>query len=80
MVMVYDYHPASVTLMTKYLSGGTNSVGPSDTNGPSYHDPFSSDPDAPRPYTHQVNIRHNVISAIYYCNTTLEFKYTYNRR
>lgn len=52
MVLVYSYHPACVTLMNKYLSGGggTNS---NDANG-AFHDPFSSDPDAPRPYTHQV--------------------------
>ncbi|XP_053624955.1 PAN2-PAN3 deadenylation complex subunit PAN3 isoform X2 [Plodia interpunctella] len=52
MVLVYDYHPACVTLMNKYLSGGTNPV--QDANG-AFHDPFSSDPDAPRPYTHQKN-------------------------
>ncbi|XP_075991510.1 poly(A) specific ribonuclease subunit PAN3 [Anticarsia gemmatalis] len=53
MVLVYSYHPACVTLMNKYLSGaaGSNS---SDANG-AFHDPFSSDPDAPRPYTHQKN-------------------------
>ncbi|XP_026743505.1 PAN2-PAN3 deadenylation complex subunit PAN3 [Trichoplusia ni] len=53
MVLVYSYHPACVTLMNKYLSGGggTNS---NDANG-AFHDPFSSDPDAPRPYTHQKN-------------------------
>ncbi|XP_013189159.1 PAN2-PAN3 deadenylation complex subunit PAN3 [Amyelois transitella] len=53
MVLVYDYHPACVTLMNKYLAGGaTNPV--QDANG-AFHDPFSSDPDAPRPYTHQKN-------------------------
>ncbi|XP_045530751.1 PAN2-PAN3 deadenylation complex subunit PAN3 [Pieris brassicae] len=53
MVIVYDYHPASVTLMQRYLDSrtpGSNAA----ANG-SYHDPFSSDPDAPRPYTHQKN-------------------------
>ncbi|CAH2034931.1 unnamed protein product, partial [Iphiclides podalirius] len=52
-VMVYEYHPACMTLMSKYLSGagGGNSA---DSNS-SFHDPFSSDPDAPRPYTHQKN-------------------------
>ncbi|KAM3968803.1 poly(A) specific ribonuclease subunit PAN3 [Aphomia sociella] len=53
MVLVYDYHPACVTLMNKYLAGGgANTV--ADANG-AFHDPFSSDPDAPRPYTHQKN-------------------------
>ncbi|XP_026757648.2 PAN2-PAN3 deadenylation complex subunit PAN3 [Galleria mellonella] len=53
MVLVYDYHPACETLMNKYLAGGgSNSV--TDANG-AFHDPFSSDPDAPRPYTHQKN-------------------------
>lgn len=51
MVMVYEYHPSATTLMNKYLSGGPGAI--SDGNG-AYHDPFSSDPDAPRPYTHQV--------------------------
>ncbi|XP_038216556.1 PAN2-PAN3 deadenylation complex subunit PAN3 isoform X1 [Zerene cesonia] len=53
MMLVYDYHPAAVTLMNKYLAGGNNGNA-ADANG-SYHDPFSSDPDAPRPYTHQKN-------------------------
>ncbi|KAH9642345.1 hypothetical protein HF086_004877 [Spodoptera exigua] len=53
MVLVYTYHPACTTLMNKYLSGGAgNAV--NDANG-AFHDPFSSDPDAPRPYTHQKN-------------------------
>ncbi|CAB3226148.1 unnamed protein product [Arctia plantaginis] len=53
MVLVYNYHPACVTLMNKFLCGGPgNNV--SDSNG-AFHDPFSSDPDAPRPYTHQKN-------------------------
>ncbi|XP_045784919.1 PAN2-PAN3 deadenylation complex subunit PAN3 isoform X4 [Maniola jurtina] len=53
LVLVYDYHPACVTLMNKYLSGGPPGSGP-DPNG-AFHDPFSADPDAPRPYTHQKN-------------------------
>ncbi|CAG5039298.1 unnamed protein product [Parnassius apollo] len=53
MVLVYEYHPACVTLMNKYLSG-TGNGNASDSNG-AFHDPFSSDPDAPRPYTHQKN-------------------------
>lgn len=51
MVLVYDYHPACVTVMNKYLSGGSAAPG----EGNTFHDPFSSDPDAPRPYTHQKN-------------------------
>lgn len=54
MVLVYSYHPACVTLMNKYLSGGAGNTA-NDANG-AFHDPFSSDPDAPRPYTHQVCI------------------------
>lgn len=53
MVLVYSYHPSCVTLMSKYLSGAAGS-NPTDSNN-AYHDPFSSDPDAPRPYTHQKN-------------------------
>ncbi|XP_049885456.1 PAN2-PAN3 deadenylation complex subunit PAN3 isoform X2 [Pectinophora gossypiella] len=53
MMLVYDYHPACVTLMNKYLSGGGGGA-VTDGNG-AFHDPFSSDPDAPRPYTHQKN-------------------------
>ncbi|KAJ8737871.1 hypothetical protein PYW08_000466 [Mythimna loreyi] len=53
MVLVYSYHPACTTLMNKYLSGGAGNSS-SDANG-AFHDPFSSDPDAPRPYTHQKN-------------------------
>lgn len=46
-VFVYDYHPGSETLLTKHFSH-TESL-----NG--YTDPFSSDPNAPRPYSHQKN-------------------------
>ncbi|XP_078042424.1 poly(A) specific ribonuclease subunit PAN3 [Augochlora pura] len=46
MVFVYDYHPGSETLMNKHFS-------PSELNG--YTDPFSSDPNAPRPYSHTKN-------------------------
>ncbi|XP_069364773.1 PAN2-PAN3 deadenylation complex subunit PAN3 isoform X4 [Maniola hyperantus] len=53
LVLVYDYHPACVTLMNKYLSGGPPGSGPE--AGGAFHDPFSADPDAPRPYTHQKN-------------------------
>lgn len=54
LIMAYNYHPSAITLMSKYLSTGT---GPNATEstGPKFHDPFSSDPDAPRPYTHQKN-------------------------
>lgn len=53
MVLVYDYHSTCVSLMNKYMSGGASGA-VADGNG-AFHDPFSSDPDAPRPYTHQVN-------------------------
>jgi len=44
---VYDYHPGSETLLMKHFS-------PSEPlNG--YADPFSADPSAPRPYSHQKN-------------------------
>ncbi|XP_045458572.1 PAN2-PAN3 deadenylation complex subunit PAN3 [Melitaea cinxia] len=53
LVLVYDYHYSCMTLMSRYLSGGAPGGG-NDANG-AFHDPFSSDPDAPRPYTHQKN-------------------------
>ncbi|KPI96186.1 PAB-dependent poly(A)-specific ribonuclease subunit 3 [Papilio xuthus] len=53
LVMVYDYHPGCETLMSKYIRNN-NMGNSSDANG-TLHDPFSSDPDAPRPYTHQKN-------------------------
>ncbi|KAL0851699.1 hypothetical protein ABMA28_000025 [Loxostege sticticalis] len=53
MVLVYDYHPGCTTLMNKYLATGTQ--GPNAEANGAFHDPFSSDPDAPRPYTHQKN-------------------------
>ncbi|XP_043585940.1 PAN2-PAN3 deadenylation complex subunit PAN3 isoform X1 [Bombus pyrosoma] len=46
MVFVYDYHPGSETLLNKHFSG-------TELNG--YTDPFSSDPNAPRPYSHTKN-------------------------
>ncbi|GLV34006.1 Poly(A) specific ribonuclease subunit PAN3 [Carabus blaptoides fortunei] len=46
-IFVYDYHPGSETLLTKHFSQSEN------LNG--YTDPFSSDPNAPRPYSHQKN-------------------------
>jgi len=46
MVFVYDYHPASETLLNKHFAT-------SELNG--YTDPFSSDPNAPRPYSHTKN-------------------------
>lgn len=45
-VFVYDYHPGSETLLTKHFSR-------TELNG--YTDPFSSDPNAPRPYSHTKN-------------------------
>ncbi|XP_033306580.1 PAN2-PAN3 deadenylation complex subunit PAN3 isoform X1 [Bombus bifarius] len=46
MVFVYDYHPGSETLLNKHFSS-------TEVNG--YTDPFSSDPNAPRPYSHTKN-------------------------
>jgi len=46
MVFVYDYHPASETLLNKHFTS-------TELNG--YTDPFSSDPNAPRPYSHTKN-------------------------
>ncbi|XP_033328349.2 PAN2-PAN3 deadenylation complex subunit PAN3 [Megalopta genalis] len=46
MVFVYDYHPGSETLLNKDFSA-------TELNG--YTDPFSSDPNAPRPYSHTKN-------------------------
>ncbi|XP_057334971.1 PAN2-PAN3 deadenylation complex subunit PAN3 [Microplitis mediator] len=45
-VFVYDYHPGAETLLTKHFSG-------TELNG--YADPFCSDPNAPRPYSHTKN-------------------------
>lgn len=47
MIFVYDFHPGSETLTAKHFSQ-TETV-----NG--YTDPFSADPNAPRPYSHQKN-------------------------
>ncbi|XP_067004474.1 PAN2-PAN3 deadenylation complex subunit PAN3 isoform X2 [Anabrus simplex] len=47
MIFVYDYHPGSETLLTKHFSQGEPANG--------YTDPFSADPNAPRPYSHQKN-------------------------
>lgn len=46
MVFVYDYHPGAETLLSKHFSA-------SELNG--YGDPFCSDPNAPRPYSHTKN-------------------------
>ncbi|XP_058790833.1 PAN2-PAN3 deadenylation complex subunit PAN3 [Phymastichus coffea] len=50
-IFVYDFHPGSESLLNKHFS-------PSELNG--YSDPFSSDPNAPRPYSHTKNtmLRH----------------------
>jgi PAB-dependent poly(A)-specific ribonuclease subunit 3 len=60
-MMLYDYHPACVTLLNKYLVNGNNAAN-AESNG-AYVDPFSSDPDAPRPYTHQVNTARGPLSS-----------------
>lgn len=46
LLFVYDYHPGSESLLSKHFSA-------SGSNG--YTDPFSSDPNAPRPYSHTKN-------------------------
>lgn len=46
MVFVYDYHPASETLLNKHFAS-------TELNG--YTDPFSSDPNGHRPYSHTKN-------------------------
>lgn len=53
MIFVYDYHPGSETLLSKHF------LVPESLNG--YSDPFSSDPNAPRPYSHTKNtlLRHH---------------------
>lgn len=50
-IFVYDYHPASETLLNKHFSS-------TELNG--YTDPFSQDPNVPRPYSHTKNtiLRH----------------------
>ncbi|RZF40835.1 hypothetical protein LSTR_LSTR003345 [Laodelphax striatellus] len=47
LVFVYDYHPDSGTLLARHFSQSEP------LNG--YTDPFSSNPNAPRPYSHQKN-------------------------
>lgn len=49
-VFVYDYHPGSETLWARHFS-------PTEGTGPA---PFSTDPTAPRPYSHTKNtlLRH----------------------
>uniref|UniRef100_A0A1B6C5K5 PAN2-PAN3 deadenylation complex subunit PAN3 n=2 Tax=Clastoptera arizonana TaxID=38151 RepID=A0A1B6C5K5_9HEMI len=47
MVFVYDYHPESETLLARHFSNNEP------LNG--YADHFSSNPNAPRPYSHQKN-------------------------
>ncbi|XP_039286752.1 PAN2-PAN3 deadenylation complex subunit PAN3 isoform X2 [Nilaparvata lugens] len=47
LVFVYDYHPDSGTLLARHFSQSEP------LNG--YADPFSSNPNAPRPYSHQKN-------------------------
>ncbi|KAL1130726.1 hypothetical protein AAG570_011967 [Ranatra chinensis] len=46
-VFVYDYHPDSETLLSRHFSQSET------LNG--YSDSFSSNPNAPRPYSHQKN-------------------------
>ncbi|XP_011150054.2 PAN2-PAN3 deadenylation complex subunit Pan3 isoform X3 [Harpegnathos saltator] len=46
MVFVYDYHPTSETLLNKHFAS-------TELNG--YTDPFSSDPNGHRPYSHTKN-------------------------
>lgn len=46
MVFVYEYHPGAETLLSKHFSGV-------ELNG--YADPFCSDLNAPRPYSHTKN-------------------------
>nr|CAD7432814.1 unnamed protein product [Timema monikensis] len=46
-IFVYDYHPGSETLLSKHFSQTEPMNG--------YTDPFSADPNAPRPYSHQKN-------------------------
>ncbi|XP_033223809.1 PAN2-PAN3 deadenylation complex subunit PAN3 isoform X2 [Belonocnema kinseyi] len=48
MVFVYDYHPGAETLLTKHFSS-------TELNG--YTDPFSSDPNSPRSFSHSKNVR-----------------------
>lgn len=44
---MYDYHPGAETLMSKHFSLSDQ------TNG--YGDPFNSDPNVARPYSHTKN-------------------------
>lgn len=55
MVFVYDYHPASETLLSRHFTAD-----PLNGGSGAYADPFATDPSAPRPYSHQKNhiLRH----------------------
>lgn len=52
LIFVYNYHPDSESLQTRHFNSNET------ING--YNDPFSSDPNAPRPYSHTKNaiLRH----------------------
>jgi PAB-dependent poly(A)-specific ribonuclease subunit 3 len=46
-VFVYDYHPGAETLMSKHFALSDQANG--------YADPFNSDPNVARPYSHTKN-------------------------
>lgn len=52
LIFVYNYHPDSESLQTRHFNSNETMNG--------YNDPFSSDPNAPRPYSHTKNaiLRH----------------------
>jgi len=52
LMFVFNYHPDSESLQTRHFNSNETMNG--------YNDPFSSDPNAPRPYSHTKNaiLRH----------------------
>jgi len=52
LIFVFNYHPDSESLQTRHFNSNETMNG--------YNDPFSSDPNAPRPYSHTKNaiLRH----------------------
>jgi len=52
LMFIFNYHPDSESLQTRHFNSNETMNG--------YNDPFSSDPNAPRPYSHTKNaiLRH----------------------
>lgn len=66
LIFVYNYHPDSESLQKRHFNSNETMM-----NG--YNDPFSSDPNAPRPYSHTKNaiLRHQhrlLYLVLFICN------------